>query len=219
MKSALLVICALVPGAPAQAETFRVTLGGTVLGQLSYAADGGDSSLRSTLDNTPMGVFNGSFTGTSAGTAATSSFTGDSRSSRKQRVVHVEIAKGRALRTDVAPPDELTALSDPARVPADVMDPVQVLGALIRADGCPAAMRLYDGRRVVALTPAPQQLSDDTLLCTLSYKVIAGPGHLSPLRISSATMALRYGTEGGQQNLQHIKISSGIFGLSLDRVD
>lgn len=209
------LLCIAFLAAPAQADTFRVLLGGKALGQLSYAQQGNKSTLRSTLDNTPLGVFNGTFTGTSAG----GTFTGDSKSSRKQRRVVVKISKGRAISTDVAPADELTKLSDPALVPAGVLDPVRAIGQLMTAKGCPAAMRLYDGRRVVALSPTGQQRTDNALVCSMSYKVIAGPGHLSPLRISNAKMQLGYGVQGTVQKLHQIKISSGIFKLSLDRQD
>jgi hypothetical protein len=56
----------------------------------------------------------------------------------------------------------------------------------------------------------------DILTCRVNYKVIAGPGHLSPLGISSAELHLSYGMSDGQA-LQQIKVSSGIFSITLDR--
>jgi len=211
-------LCAVLLAAPAAAQTFDVVLGGKTLGQLTYAASGDRSTVTSTLNNTPMNVFNGGFSGTSTGSAATSSFVGDSRSSRKQRLVRVEISQGRATGTTITPQDEVTELSDVARVPAGVRDPVRGIGALIGAQGCPAAMRLYDGRRVIALRPTGRTTQGGTLTCTMGYKVIAGPGHLSPLRISSAKMTLSYDTASGQ-SLQQIRISSGVFSLTLARRD
>lgn len=218
MKPIALLVAALV-AAPASAETFRVSLGGTNLGQLSFSQSGQKSTLRSTVDNTPLGVFNGTFIGTSTGSAATSRFTGDSKSSRKQRLVTVEINKGRAASTAITPAGELTELSDVARVPAGVMDPVRAMSQLFRAKGCPAPLQMYDGRRVIAMRPDTGTQADGLLTCTISYKVIAGPGHLSPLGITSAKMTLDYATVGREQTLQQIRIKSGIFSLHLDRVD
>ena len=211
------LLCAALLAAPVSAETFSVSLGGKTLGQLSYSEGGNKSTLSSTVDNTPLGVFNGTFTGTSTGNSASSGFTGDSRSSRKQRVVKVNIAQGRATSTDVTPTEELTELSDVTRVPAGVMDPVRAMGQLFRAKGCPAPIQMYDGRRVVSMRSDIGTETAGTLTCNLRYKVIAGPGHLSPLGISSAKMQLSYSTAGGRQNLQQMKVSSGIFSVLLDR--
>ena len=205
--------------APASAETFSVTLGGKSLGQLNYSESGTTRRLTSTVDNTPLGVFNGTFAGTSTGSDNKSRFTGESRSSRKQRTVKVNIAQGRATAIDITPKDEQTELSEAARVPAGVTDPVRAMGQLFRAKGCPAPIQMYDGRRVVSMRSDAGTKTGNTLTCTLRYKVIAGPGHLSPLGISSAKMQLNYATSGDRQTLREMKVSSGIFRLSLDRKD
>ena len=205
--------------APASAETFSVKLGGKMLGEMRFVVKGKTATLSSTLNSTPMGVFNGTFSGISTGSAANSRFTGDSKSSRKQRTVIVEIAEGRARSTTITPSGELTDLSDVSRVPAGAIDPVRVIGALVSADGCFNSMKMYDGRRVVDLTPNGRSGEGDTLTCSINYRVSAGPGHLSPLGISSAKLTLRYDTGGGQKSLQQITIASGIFRVTLDRTD
>lgn len=209
----------LVLAAPATAETFDVSLGGKSLGTMLFAQSGTKATLQSTLDNTPMGVFNGTFTGTSTGSTASATFVGDSASSRKRRVVTVDIAKGRAVRTDITPIEEVTPLSDTSLVPANVIDPVRTIGALIGAGGCPDAMQMYDGRRVVRFSPEDQRSTGEMLTCTMVYRVINGPGHLSPLGIKTAKVQLSYTTGNGAQRLQQIKVSSGIFKLSLDRTN
>lgn len=212
-------IAALAVATPASADTFSVKLGGKTLGNMRFNAQGKTAKLTSTLSSTPMGVFNGTFSGTSTGSAANSRFTGESRSSRKQRTVIVEIAKNRATSTSITPSGELTKLSDVSRVPAGVIDPVRVIGTLVGAGGCPDSMKMYDGRRVVTLTPDGRSNAGETLTCNMSYRVSAGPGHLSPLGISSAKLTLRYDTGGGQQSLQQMQIASGIFRVTLDRTD
>ncbi len=212
-------LAAIAVAAPANADTFSVVLGGKTLGQLSFAAQDKIATLSSTLNSTPMGVFNGTFLGTSTGTAINGRFTGISKSSRKQRSVTVEIANGRAVSTTITPQDELTELSDTTRVPPDVMDPVRIIGALVAADGCPTGMRMYDGRRVVTITPEGQSSESDTLSCNMNYRVTAGPGHLSPIGISSAKLVMRYDMGNGPQSLQQIAISSGIFRVRLNRID
>lgn len=211
------LLCAALLATSAQADTYRVVLGNKTLGHLDYNTSGTTATLRSTLDNTPLGVFNGTFLGTSTGSAATSTFTGESRSSRKSRTVIVDIADGHAQRTQVTPQKELTKLSDVTLVPAGARDPVQAMGALFQAQGCPKAMRMYDGRRFVTLSPDGQSNTGAMLTCNLRYTVTKGPGHLSPLGISSAKMQLNYDTAGGQQNLQELAVSSGPFRLRLTR--
>lgn len=205
------MICANV----AYAQDFSVSLGGKSLGQLGYSAQGQSAKLTSTLNQTPMGVFNGTFTGTSK----SNTFTGVSKSSRKQRRVVVDYSGGRPIKVEITPAEERTDLSDPNQAKGAVLDPVRAVEQLLGAKGCPAALRIYDGRRVVSMTPTDETQTPQTLSCHMSYKVVQGPGHLSPLRISSAKMHLQYGIAGGKQTLQQIKVSSGVFGLTLDRVN
>lgn len=219
MLKLIACLASLVLAAPASAETFSVKLGGKLLGEMQFAQKGNTATLRSTLNSTPMGVFNGTFVGTSIGTPTSSRFTGESRSSRKQRDVTLEIAKGRAVSTVITPQDELTELSEISSVPAGMIDPVRIIAALIHSGGCPDNMQMYDGRRVVALIPDGKSSEGDMLTCNMNYRVTAGPGHLSPLGISSAKMTLRYDTKGGQQSLQQMQIASGIFRVLLDRTD
>lgn len=219
MLKLITCIASLALAAPASAETFSVKLGGKILGTMQFVHEGKTATLRSTLNSTPMGVFNGTFSGTSTGTPSGGRFTGESRSSRKQRDVTVEITKGKATSLQITPQDELTELSDINRVPAGVSDPVRIIAALIDAGGCPDPMQMYDGRRVVAMIPNGESNEGDTLTCSMNYRVTAGPGHLSPLGISSAKMTLRYDTKGGQQSLQQMQIASGIFRVILDRSD
>lgn len=215
----IIFLFALVMGTDADAQTFNVSLGGKTLGVMQVQQSGNAASLRSTLNNTPMGVFNGAFTGTSTGSSANSIFVGDSASSRKRRVVTVEIAGGRAVRTDITPAEEMTTLSDTNLVPEGITDPVRAIGALVDARGCPGAMQMYDGRRVVRFSPTGETTTDDTLTCNMGYRVTDGPGHLSPLGIKSAKLQLTYVTTNTTQSLQQIKVSSGIFQLSLDRAN
>ena len=217
----LLAAVAIAPSAMAQ--TFDVKLATAKLGTLTYANKGDATTLRSKLAGTPMGVFNGTFNGTSQaataadGTAVTQ-FTGISKSSRKSRKVEVQIAKGRAMATQITPAAEETALSDPANVAGSMINPVRAVGRLINASGCPKRINIYDGRRAIALIPKSSETKDGTLICAISYKVTAGPGHLSPLKISSAKMQVRYDLNGGSQKIREITLGSGVFNLVLERV-
>lgn len=214
----LILFFAMLLAAPANADTFSVVLGGKSLGQMNISQKGRTVTLRSTLNNTPLGVFNGTFVGTSTGNAGDTIFVGHSQSSRKGRVVSVEFAKRRAVRTEIRPESEMTNLSDISRVPPSVIDPVRAIGALITAEKCPDAMRMYDGRRVVIFSPDGNRTEGPTRVCDLTYRVIAGPGHLSPLGIKSAKLQLTYTINSDGQSLEQIKVSSGIFRLSFDRM-
>lgn len=216
--------CALgLSHSPAQAETFAVNLGKTTLGQLVYQTSGKIVSLRTTLANTPLGVFNGRFESTTAPVTLPDGATGTrfkahSTSSRKARRVTVDFAKGAAVATTVSPAKEETNLSDPAKAPKGVTDPARAIGQLITAKGCPGRINIYDGRRVISLIPKSPEVQGDTLICAMAYKVTAGPGHLSPLKISKARMQLHYATQNGQR-IQKITLGSGPFNLVLNRTD
>jgi hypothetical protein len=206
----------LAMSSPLAAEGFTVTLAGKVLGEVRYTVQSGTATLRSTLDSTPLGVFNGTFMGTSTG-LITGQFSSESRSSRKQRAVSVQIEDSRATGVKITPENEITDLSDVSRVPSGVMDPVRVFGTMLQANGCPPAMQMYDGRRVSVFQPGGASRSGDILTCEMRYGVARGPGHLSPLGVSSAAINLSYSTTGSSQILQALQISSGLFSIVLTR--
>lgn len=210
-------LMALAATAPA-AETFAIALGSSPLGQLSYDEAGTTKTLRSSLQNTPLGVFDGSFLGTASAQAGGVKFVGVSESSRKSRSVSTLIKNGRAVETVVTPLEELTDLSDPVKAPAGVVDPVTAIGQLVQARGCPGTLRIYDGRRAIALVPAGQTTEGTNLICDVDYRVTHGPGHLSPLRVSNAHMQLTYDISGGGQSIAQIRLGSGLFKLYLNRV-
>ena len=209
---------------PVRGETFAVKLGKITLGQLTYSRNSKGQTLQSTLANTPLGVFNGTFMGTSrpgksADHSRVTEFVGISKSSRKSRKVEVQIGVIRALSTIVTPTSEETPLSDPARVPTGVVDPVTAIGQLLTAKGCPKIISIYDGRRAIALLPTGVETGETTLICNITYQVIAGPGHLSPLKITTAKMRVTYRLQDTTQALTQIRLGSGIFNLVLDHVD
>lgn len=208
--------------AMAAAQTFDVTLGNRPLGNLTFSAKQNGATLRTTLDNTPLGVFNGTFVATSRrfrtdrGTTALQ-YVSESASSRKTRTISVLTERNQVVETAVTPQSERTAMSDPARVHGRVIDPVTAFGQMFSASGCPASTRIYDGRRVVALQVTGSTTEANSLTCELSYTVVAGPGHLSPLYISNVSVFLKYDTAGEGQKLSNMQFSSGPFSLSIKR--
>lgn len=208
----------------AVADTFEVNLGTKKLGSLTYSRDAKGEKLRSTLNNTPLGVFNGSFSASSVVVRTTSGaqaqkYQSISKSSRKTREIALLIAAGRVVETIVIPESERTELSEVKSVPNGVLDPVGGIGQLIAARGCPKKFTIYDGRRAIRLTPNGASRADNVLICAIQYKVIAGPGHLSPLYISSVKMQVQYDLSGNQQKLTQMKLGSGLFNLILNRKD
>lgn len=212
------VIGMLVTGASfAQAETYSVQLGGRSLGTIAYKG-GADASLRSTLNNTPLGVFNGTFAATSAQSAVGQQYHSDSISSRKSRQISVLIDDGRVIDTNVIPASEMTALSNVGAVPVGVIDPVAAFGRFVSARGCPNAFRFYDGRRAILVSPDRESEVAGQLLCKMNYRVSDGPGHLSPLYIKNITVFLTYDVIGGQ-SLRKVVLSAAGFDLNVIRQD
>lgn len=217
----MLSIALMLSATTAQAETFSVSLGKVTLGQLAYSDSSGGTTLKARLNNTPLGVFDGTFNGTAkpatvANGGATMHYTGISKSSRKSRTVEVGFAKGRAVDTKVTPASEATPLSDPAKAPKNITDPARAIGMLINSTGCPARINIYDARRAIALIPTGAEAKNGKLICNVAYKVTAGPGHLSPLKIANAKMQITYDTAKGQ-SLRQITLGSGPFNLVLER--
>lgn len=212
----LLALIVVMLPAPLAAETFRALLGGRVLGTLEYSGGAaGSGTLRTTLDNTPLGVGDGVYVGQSRRVSVAGrrgvQYTGNSRSRREARDITVVLADGRAVDTLVVPPSERTALSDPAVVPEGVLDPVTAFGRIIGGNDCPGAFRIYDGRRAIQVRPLSATVEGARKRCAMAYDVIAGPGHLSPFRFTALALDLVY--DAGAIAL--IEVRAGPFTLRL----
>ncbi|WP_157937572.1 hypothetical protein [Oceaniglobus roseus] len=210
---------------PVGAETFRAMLGGRTLGTISFDAAGSGAGrtarLLTNLNNTPLGVGDGTFEALSESVSANGrrlrQYTGTSRSARKSRDIAVLLDGGRVIQTTVSPADEQTPLSDAAKVPAGVIDLAQGFGRIVDSQGCPQGFRMYDGRRVIQVSPGSAETKDDLLTCSMSYNVVAGPGHLSPFRFTNLSLDLTYDARPGRTGLLRAVIRTGLFALTLQR--
>lgn len=203
----LALIACLSTGA-ARAETFSVALGGRVIGTLEYTP----GRLVNLLDNTPLGVADGLFRGVTRSEGDAVRYVGES----DERRIEVLFSAGRAAETVVEPAGERTALSDPGAVPEGVTDPVAGFGAVVGASECPGPIRMYDGRRTVEMTTVAREVSSSHLTCAIDYRVIAGPGHLSPFRLKSMDITAHYAlASGAVSGLAQLDIRAGGFTLTL----
>ena len=214
---ACLFLATSVTGTAEAQSVFDVSLGGKKLGTLSYGGSKSNETMNTTLSNTPLGVFNGTMNASSKAAGGTRTFKANTGAERKKRTVIVSHQAGRALETMVDPAAQITPLSDPARVPAGIVDPVQAIGKLVNAKDCPAKITIYDGRRAVALTPTKASIEEGMQTCQMSYRVVAGPPHLSPLNVSKAKMKLVYSTGDAPRQLVRLEVSHGIFKVKLQR--
>ena len=215
-----LALTLIAPPAQADGQAYRVLLGGRSLGTFDFVTtrntQGRLHILNAVLNNTPLGVFNGTFTGRSQSKNTGVQYESTSKSTRKTRVITVDFADNRATKTAIDPTSEETKLSQIDAVPGNVLDPVAGFGRLLTDSECPALFRFYDGRRVVQVTSAKQARTDTTLTCHMSYKVIAGPGHLSPFRFTNFGMEVDYQTTGDAgRGPSEIRMRTGPFELRL----
>lgn len=201
----LAVACAI--ALPAVAETFDVRLAGRVIGQLETAPD----RLESALDNTPLGAADGWFRASRAGQDY-SALNSDGRA------IDVRFADGQVVAATVTPLSEATELTNPAAVPADVVDPVTGLNRVITASDCPSTFRMYDGRRAILIEPTERAIEAGELVCRMNYTVTDGPGHVSPFRLTNLRMEARYALDGSEAGpIDTLRISAGPFAVLLVR--
>ncbi|WP_146591612.1 hypothetical protein [Puniceibacterium confluentis] len=211
----------------AESASFRLLLDGRDMGRLDLRSNGRSTgfqgSLLALLDNTPLGLADGKFQSVSqpAQTAegrAVQQYESHSATGRKNRVISFLLENGRVVQTDVAPPGERTALSNPEKVPAGVIDPAMALDRIVSAGTCPEALRYYDGRRVVEISFTSSDVNGPRRTCHGTYRVIAGPGHLSPIRITRLGMDLTYVSgPDGKVSLAEIDLKTGPFRLQMLR--
>ena len=191
----------------AQDQSFALMLGNRQLGTLSFDGSGANTHLLSRLDNTPLSVADGTFEATSRASGNTVEYVGQNRGSKITR-------QGAAVgAVSVSPADEMTELSDVAKVPAGTLTTAEVFGVLANGKTCPNPLTMYDGRRVVQLATTAMDTSGDTVTCQMSYRVTAGKGHLSPFNFKSLAMTAIYTTGA----LSQVTVSAGGFDVNLVR--
>ena len=210
----LIAALSLLLAGPAMAEpqTYAMMLGGRQLGTLNFDGSGSNVRLLSRLDNTPLGVADGTFEAVSRASGGTVSYTGQNRGS-KTRDIAITRQGGTVEAVTIAPADDRTDVSDPATVPAGTLTPAEVFGVLANGSTCPNPVAMYDGRRVVQLATTAMETAGDTVTCALSYRVVAGKGHLSPFNFKSLAMTAIYRA----QSLAEVTVSAGGFDVNLVR--
>ena len=211
LKPVLAVL--LLSAAPALAETYAIELGSRQIGTLQTSG----SALTSTLDNTPLGVADGTYKASISRVAladgsAAEQFLGVNRGG-KTRDVSVIRQDGGIRDVTVVPANDATDLSVASAVPAGVAFPPEVFARLESAGGCPGAQAMYDGRRVVSISTVSSRVEGAETVCEMSYRVTAGKGHLSPFNFKSLNMELAYA--GGA--LSRVTVSAGGFDVNMVR--
>ncbi|MFT6537895.1 MAG: hypothetical protein ACJAQU_002812 [Loktanella salsilacus] len=196
----------------AQGQSFALMLGNRQLGTLSFDGSGANTHLLSRLDNTPLSVADGTFEATSRASGNTVEYVGQNRGSKNRDIMITR--QGAAVgAVSVTPADEMTDLSDVAKVPAGTLTTAEVFGVLANGKTCPNPLTMYDGRRVVQLATTAMDTSGDTVTCQMSYRVTAGKGHLSPFNFKSLAMTAIYTTGA----LSQVTVSAGGFDVNLVR--
>jgi hypothetical protein len=218
MRKVWIALAAVVFAGPASADTltFRLIFGGSDIGEVSHDISGTTETLSSNVSGSPLGVMDGTFVGTSRAKAGQVSYDSEGKSPAEQRLISTRTSDAQALETRITPASEATDLSDPKSVPPGTVDPVRGFGRLIRGQGCPDPFTIYDGRRVVQVTTVAAKQQDATLTCDIAYKVIAGPGHVSPFRFRNVKMRLVFAASG-QGGLQEMDLKAGPFSAQLIR--
>ncbi|MBU2360543.1 MAG: hypothetical protein KKB02_16695 [Alphaproteobacteria bacterium] len=193
-------------------QNFAMMLGNRQLGTLAFDGSGKDVHLLSRLDNTPLGVADGTFEAVTRAKGDTIEYLGVNRGS-KTRDIAVTREGTQVTAVTVTPADEMTVLSDISKVPAGTLTTAEAFGVLANGKTCPNPLTMYDGRRVVQMATTAMDTTGETVTCDMSYRVIAGKGHLSPFNFKSLSMTAIY--QAGA--LAQITVSAGGFDLNLVR--
>ncbi|SHF09378.1 hypothetical protein SAMN05444339_103254 [Loktanella atrilutea] len=202
----------LAGSAVAEQQNFAMMLGNRQLGTLAFNGSGSDVHLVSRLDNTPLGVADGTFEAVTRSKGETVEYLGSNRGS-KTRDIALTREGTKVTAVTVTPADEMTNLSDVASVPDGTLTTAEIFGVLANGTTCPNPLTMYDGRRVVQMATTAMNKSAEMVTCDMSYRVTAGKGHLSPFNFKSLSMTAVYRSGA----LAQITVSAGGFDLNLVR--
>ncbi len=210
----LLAALSVLLSGPAIAENqnYTMMLGNRQLGKLVFNGNASDASLLSTMHNTPLGVADGTFEAVARAKDGDITYFAKSRGS-KTRDISVFRELNTVTTVTVTPEDEMTEMTNAAKVPFGVISPAEVFAVLANGGTCPSPMVMYDGRRVVQMATVATKPDGDSLTCDMSYRVVMGPGHLSPFRFKSFGMQVVYTA----RKLARVTITAGGFNVNLIR--
>lgn len=212
LLASFLISLALGSPVVAESQTYAMMLGGRQLGTLVFDGAGENAALLSTMDNTPLGVADGTFEAVTRAKGNEVDYLGKSRGS-KTRDIAVTRQAHTVTAVTVTPEKEMTELTDITKVPSGVISPTEVFAALANGGTCPTPMAMYDGRRVVQMATTAMKQEGDTVTCDMSYHVVMGPGHLSPFHFKSFGMQVAYAAGA----LARVTMSAGGFDVNLIR--
>ncbi|MFG6516128.1 hypothetical protein ACGYLX_01590 [Sulfitobacter sp. 1A13496] len=211
--SALALLMAVNAGrALADPQTYAVALGGRQLGTLQFNGQSRNAAFLLSLDNAPFGIKDGSFNAVSKAKGNAVSYLGSNRGS-ETRDIAIERAGRQVTSVKITPSSEMTKMSDAKAVPPGVLFPPELFAALATGKSCPAPLSLYDGRRVVQIATQSSREQGASVVCDMSYRVVMGPGYVSPFYLKSFGMGLVY-TAG---TLAKASLSGGGFKVHLIR--
>ncbi|MBT3140482.1 hypothetical protein DS909_00990 [Phaeobacter gallaeciensis] len=209
----------------AETQLFDVHMMGRTLGQVTYSRTQKDHGLHSTLtarlNNTPMGVFDGVFIGvrqpsTGPDGRQAYEYRVSNVSPKRTRKVSVLFRNERVVQTRVTPPYKNAMALDLENAPLIATDMIDAFGAVSAQTQCPGSLRIYDGRRLIRVSPKSSIVQSKQLTCLMTYKVIKGPGHLHPFNFRSVGVSLTYKTDAlGRNALDQIDLNAGVFNISL----
>jgi hypothetical protein len=217
MRAALLLALLALP-AQAADQTYNVFTFGINLGWFRYSVTPENARISRQFDNTPLGVFNGSYEGNSRARSGGTLYRGKSIASNKSREVEIQTTRsGKVAWITIAPEKDHTEYSDPITLPEGLLNPVAGFAQFLGQNTCPKAFKLYDARRVVQVTPISETTSGAVKTCVLDYRVILGKGHLAPLYLKNVTVTVTFDPSITTDGPSDLVMRSGLFGVEFRR--
>jgi len=196
----------------AENQTYTVSLGARQLGTLQFNGQSRNAAFLLSLNNAPFGIKNGTFNAVTRLKGDEVDYLGTNRGSETRDIAIVRKAN-QATSVTVTPSSEMTDMSVAAKVPAGVVFPPELFASLANAETCPSPRAMYDGRRVVQIATQAVKQDGASVLCDMSYRVVMGPGYVSPFYLKSFGMELVYTARA----LAKASISGGGFKVHLTR--
>ncbi|SDG95253.1 hypothetical protein [Sulfitobacter delicatus] len=200
--------------APAMAaeQTYTVSLGSRQLGTLQFEGERNDASLLLSLNNAPFGLKNGTFKAVARSTGGKVDYLGQNRGS-ETRDIAIGRKADKVTSVSVAPPSEMTEMTEAGKVPSGVVFPPEFFAAVANSTTCPSPIAMYDGRRVVRMAATAMEQDGETVFCDMSYRVTMGPGYVSPFHFRKFGVELAYSAG----KLVKFTLKAGGFKVHLNR--
>ena len=222
VRTFLAIFLTLLPCLSLANDFISISFLGKQIGSIKiYEASNSDSRviyIGGKISSSPLKIFNGKFEHktiiTKVNEAASKvHYESNVDAIFKHRKINYTVKNNRLITVNVSPKNETTKFTNPKQIDFVFIDPTRAITELLNKP-CKNSFKIYDGRRVIGVNSIKPTSKSE---CGYVYKILKGPGHLSPFNFKTFKI-LTFFDQNGNSASKTMIVKTGPFKLVLNKV-